>query len=92
MPNSLLEAMASGLPAIAFAIPAVEELEAGTGSLIKVDPFDVKLFSEALLKLSRSPGQRKWLGEKAKSHVKERFDINKNMARAVEKIAKIIDL
>ncbi len=91
MPNSLLEAMASGLPAIAFAISPVEELDARTDSLIKIPPFNSKLFAEAILELSESKENRNIIGEKGKKHVMEHFQMNKNMARAVEKICKVIN-
>ena len=77
MPNSILEAMASGLPAIAFAIPPVEELDARTDSLIKIPPFNSKLFAEAILQLADSPEDRKIIGEKGKKHVMKHFQINK---------------
>jgi glycosyltransferase involved in cell wall biosynthesis len=91
MPNSLLEAMASGLPAIAFAIPPIEEIDAGTGSLIKVPPFNSKLFAEAILELSESRENRDIIGEKGKKHVMKHFQINKNMACALEEISKVIN-
>lgn len=86
MPNSLLEAMAVGLPAIAFAIPPVEELERGTDSLIKIPPFDTKSFAKAILELSDSLPKRKAIGAKGKQQVEERFMITTNMACALEKI------
>ncbi len=91
MPNSLLEAMASGLPAVSFAIPAVMELDAEANSLIKITPFDSRLFAEAILKLSKSAEERNILGERAKRHVTEKYHINKNMYRAMEKIRKLVD-
>ncbi len=91
MPNTLLEAMATGLPAIAFSIPPVEELDAGTDSLIKVPPFDSRLFAEAILRLADSPEQRKVIGSKGRKHVKNNFDININMDRAMKKIRKVIN-
>ena len=86
MPNSLLEAMAMALPAIAFAIPAVQELEAGTGSVVLVPPFDVRLFAEAIARVSTCPHQRRHVGAKAKSLVTERFLVRKNMAEALRRL------
>ena len=81
MPNSLLEAMAMGLPAVAFAIPAVLELDAGTNSLALVPPFDCRLFAEAIMRLVACPDERDRLGEKGKAVVMDRFMGRKSMAR-----------
>jgi glycosyltransferase involved in cell wall biosynthesis len=90
MPNSLLEAMALGVPPIAFAIPAVRELEAGTGGVLLVPPLDSKLFAEAMLRLASSPDERTRIGEKARSVVENRFTAHKNMAKAVARIAELV--
>jgi glycosyltransferase involved in cell wall biosynthesis len=91
MPNSLLEAMAMGVPAIAFAIPPVLELEGGTGALIGVAPFNSALFSEAILRLAVSPGERTHLGEAGRTRVMDRYMLRKNMAAALERLAASID-
>lgn len=86
MPNSLLEAMAMGVPAIAFGIPPVLEINAGTGALITVPAFDCKLFAEAILRLSASPDERCRIGERGKAQVFDRFMVRKNMAAALERL------
>jgi glycosyltransferase involved in cell wall biosynthesis len=86
MPNSLLEAMAAGLPAIAFGIPAVRELENGTGSLISVPPFDCQSFANAVLRLAASVDERRRVGEKGKALVRERFIVNKTMVEVVRRL------
>ena len=91
MPNSLLEAMAMGVPAVAFAIPAVLEIEAGTGCVIAVKPFSVSLFSEAILRLAMSAGERASIGEKGRARVIQSFMIRKNMAEALERISQIVE-
>jgi teichuronic acid biosynthesis glycosyltransferase TuaC len=87
MPNSLLEAMAMGLAAIAFAIPAVKELEDGTGAICLVPPLDSKLLGEAILRLAANPDERKRLGTKAKAHVMDRFIVRKSMGEALRRLA-----
>ena len=54
MPNSLLEAMVMGLPAVAFAIPPVLEIEAGTRRThVLVPPLRLaRLLAEAILRLA----------------------------------------
>jgi teichuronic acid biosynthesis glycosyltransferase TuaC len=90
MPNSLLEAMAIGLPAIAFAIPAVRELEGGTGGLVLVPPFDSKLFAEAVLRLATSPYERERIGERGKALVMDRFMVDKSMSEALRRLKLLI--
>src|SRR5262249_12548810 len=82
MPNSLLEAMAMGIPAIAFAIPAVRELEAGTGGLALVPPLDCQAFANAILRLAASSDERIAIAQIGRTHVMQRFMVRKNMAEA----------
>jgi glycosyltransferase involved in cell wall biosynthesis len=86
MPNSLLEAMAMGLPAIAYAIPPMRELEAGTGGLILVPPLDWRLFAEAVLRLSACRDERMQLGDKGRAVVMDRFMVGKSMAEALRRL------
>jgi glycosyltransferase involved in cell wall biosynthesis len=88
---NLLEAMAMGVPAIAFAIPPVLELEGGTGALFGVSPFNSALFSEAILRLAVSPSERTRLGEAGRTRVMDRYMLRKNMAAALERLAASID-
>jgi glycosyltransferase involved in cell wall biosynthesis len=91
MPNSLLEAMVMGIPAIAFAIPPVLEIGAATGCLVTVAPLDSKLFSEAILRLAGSPDERTSIGEKGRSRVLKDFMIRDKMAEAVCRLAQIVE-
>ncbi len=90
MPNSLLEAMAMGLPTVAFAIPPVLEIEGGTGGLVTVAPFDSLQLSEAILRLAGSPDARARIGARGRQLVTERFMVRKNMAEAVRQIARVL--
>jgi glycosyltransferase involved in cell wall biosynthesis len=89
MPNSLLEAMAMGLPAIAFGIPPILEIEAGTGAVVTVPPFSSTLFAETILRLAALPDERRRIGERGRSRVLDRFMVQKNMAVALERLAQI---
>ena len=91
MPNSLLEAMAMGVPAIAFAIPPVVEIEAGTGALLTVKPLDSALFAQAILRLAASAEERDRVGEKGKSRVMDRFMVHKNMSAALRRLTQIVE-
>jgi glycosyltransferase involved in cell wall biosynthesis len=91
MPNSLLEAMVMGVPSIAFAIPPVLEIEAGTGAVVLVPQLDSNLFAEALLSLVASPSERFQVGKRGKHRVIERFTARTNMAEAVGHLTQLVE-
>jgi glycosyltransferase involved in cell wall biosynthesis len=90
MPNSLLEAMVMGVPSIAFRIPPVLEIEAGSGCLVAVPPLDPKLLADAILRLAACPDERARVGQKGKAIVMERYMVNKSMAEALRRIAQVV--
>jgi glycosyltransferase involved in cell wall biosynthesis len=89
MPNSLLEAMSMGVPAIAFAIPPVVELEAGSGGLLLVPPLNAVSFAAAIVHLAAAPDDRLRMGERGKNQVMQRFMVRKNLAIALERLCQI---
>ncbi|RMF90925.1 MAG: glycosyltransferase, partial [Nitrospinota bacterium] len=89
MPNSLLEAMSMGIPAVAFAIPPVREIANGTDGVVTVPPFDVVRLAEAMLRLAVSPAERMRIGKQGQALVKERFLVQQNMAVALKHLAQI---
>jgi teichuronic acid biosynthesis glycosyltransferase TuaC len=89
MPNSLLEAMAMGTPSIAFAIPAIVELEAGTGGLVLVPPLDCQRFGDAILRLAASTDERRRIAKRGKMRVMQRFMVCANMREAVHRLAHV---
>jgi glycosyltransferase involved in cell wall biosynthesis len=91
MPNSLLEAMVMGLPSVAFAIPPVREIEAGTGALNLVPPFDSPRLAEEILGLAASREERARIGERGKQQVLERFMVRSNMVEAVRRLTQIVE-
>jgi glycosyltransferase involved in cell wall biosynthesis len=90
MPNSLLEAMAMGIPSVAYAIPPIVEIEAGTGGLLLVPPRDTGALTAALLRLINSPSERAGLGALGKRQVMERFMVRTNSAIALERLASVV--
>jgi glycosyltransferase involved in cell wall biosynthesis len=90
MPNSLLEAMVMGVPSIAFAIPAVKELEAETGALALVPPLNSASLAEALLRLAASPNERSRFANVGREQVMKRFMVRTNMREACAHLAKIV--
>lgn len=73
MPNALLEAMASGLPAVATRIAGNEELvaEGETGLLVPSE--DAAALRDALAKLIADPALRQRYGAEARSRVQARY-------------------
>jgi glycosyltransferase involved in cell wall biosynthesis len=90
MPNSLLEAMAMGVPAIAFAIPPLLELEAGTGGVALVSPFDCRQFADTIVRLVACPEERSQIATRGKSLVMDRFMVRKNMEEVLRRLSELV--
>ena len=69
-PNSLLEAMASGLPSVATCLPGVMEILNNESGII-VDKESPQAFLEAILGLAQNQERRRMMGQKAASRIKE---------------------
>lgn len=81
-PNSVLEAMATGVPCIATRVGATAELIGDAGVLI--DPGDERGLIDALAKLTGDPDLRATLGASARLRVTERFDQRRMIAATLE--------
>ena len=90
MPNSLLEAMAAGLPALAYAIPPIEEIDDG-GALAKVPLHDVEALAQGLVRLAKQPEYRAALARNGRARVQAAFLAADRMAQAAHLIAQIVD-
>jgi colanic acid/amylovoran biosynthesis glycosyltransferase len=87
-PNSLLEAMAAGLPVVSTTITAIPELvEHGVTGLL-VPPRDAEALAGALERLIGDAALRADLGAAARRLAVERFDIERNIDGYVELFAK----
>jgi glycosyltransferase involved in cell wall biosynthesis len=86
MPNSLLEAMAAGLPAVAYAIAPVLEIDDRLGVLKLVPPADVSELARALIELADSPELRSSLGASARARVLSRYLMQTTMAEALRRL------
>lgn len=82
MPNSLLEAMAFGVPSVAFAIPPVREIDNGSGAIALVNPFDSPAFSRQVLAIAYGDARRLPV-ERGQREVSERFSIRTNLSNAI---------
>jgi glycosyltransferase involved in cell wall biosynthesis len=90
MPNSLLEAMVAGLPAVAASIPAVRDITRFGQGLVEVPAHQFSRFGEALLKLAADPLLRRELGERGRALVREHFSVHRNMRAVVDRIQRMI--
>jgi glycosyltransferase involved in cell wall biosynthesis len=84
-PKAALEAMAHGLPVIAFRVGGVPEavIDGETGFLC--DPDDLESFALVLSRLLADPDRARTQGEAGRKRVKENFS-PEAMARGVEKL------
>ena len=83
-PNSLIEAMAIGLPVVSTrsgAIPGI--VDDGANGLL-VAPGDAVALADALQRLSGDGELRRELGAAARRKVEERSDVNLNVSRRLE--------
>jgi glycosyltransferase involved in cell wall biosynthesis len=90
MPNSLLEAMATGLPAVVYAIPPMLDIDNGSGALMLVPPLDAGELCRCLGALVESPAQRQSIGKKAQRRVLNHFMARETMAEAVKQLALVV--
>lgn len=91
LPNSLIEAMAAGVPAIAFAIPSIIEIDGGAAALELVPPLDSAALARAIGELAAAPERRRILAQRARQIALERYQVDRQMARAVEVLGLVID-
>jgi glycosyltransferase involved in cell wall biosynthesis len=67
-PNALLEAMASGLPAVATRLPGVLEVVTDESAIL-VDVEDAFALAKGICRLARDPDSRKAMGQKARERI-----------------------
>jgi len=91
MPNSLLEAMVMGVPAVAFGIPPVLEIDDGQDRIALAPPFDSCALAREILRLAVSPEERAEMAERGRKEVMRRFMARENMLLAVRQIAVAIE-
>jgi glycosyltransferase involved in cell wall biosynthesis len=89
LPNSLLEAMVGGLPAVAFSIPAVQEITRFGKGLMEVPAHDFSGFGEAVLGLAADASLRREIGERGRALVREHFSAQRSMRAVVNHLRKL---
>ncbi|MGH7797810.1 MAG: glycosyltransferase [Candidatus Binatia bacterium] len=86
MPNSLLEAMAAGLPALAYAIAPVLEIDNRLDALKLVPPGNVDKLARSLVELARNPEQRRCIAATGKARVLGHYHVQRSMAEAARRL------
>jgi glycosyltransferase involved in cell wall biosynthesis len=74
MSNTILEAMACGLPVVATAVGGNVELVDRTGGLL-VPPYNPKSLADAVIVLLGAPARRETMGRLARRRVEEHFSL-----------------
>lgn len=84
MPNALLEAMAMGTPSVVFDIPPIRDILSLGDCLQAAKCFDEQELGKAISELAKSPDRRAQLSAAGRDVVATHFDIQQNMAKALE--------
>ncbi len=88
--NTILEAMASGLPVIATAVGGNADLVTSgiTGQIVPAG--DPEALAEQLVKLAKAPSQAKTMGQLGRERVEERFSMNAMVAAYLNTYDKLL--
>ena len=89
IPVVLMEAMSAGLPVVASALSGIPELVVDGSSGLTVPPGDSTAIAAALCRLAEDPDLRSRLGAAARARVVADFDVDRNAARLVARIAAV---
>lgn len=82
-PTVLMEAMATGRPAVSTRIVAIPEIVTHGENGWLVEPGDSTAFAECLAQLIRSPDQRRGFGDNARRHIETSFDAHHTASRLI---------
>jgi glycosyltransferase involved in cell wall biosynthesis len=89
IPVSLMEGMASGLPAVASRISGIPELVEDGRTGLLVPPGDSPALADALERLAVDPELCRAMGQAGRRKVLEHFDLSRNAARLAGLIAAV---
>jgi glycosyltransferase involved in cell wall biosynthesis len=89
MGRALIEAMATGLPAVAARVGGIPDVVADGETGLLVPARDEAALADALLKLLRDPARRQAYGQSARRSMDERFDVSA-MVRAIDRLYDVV--
>lgn len=75
-PNTILEALACGVPVIALSTGGISEQVEDSGCGLLVAPFDEKMLTGQIIRVLKDKELAKNLSKNASEHVRSRFDVN----------------
>lgn len=81
MPNTVLEAMASGLPCVATRVSGAEDIIRDDVNGLLVEPGDAQGLADALIALLGNPTLSHALGRAARTTIERRFEVERIMDR-----------
>lgn len=84
LPVVLIEAMGSGVPAVASDLSGIPELVTHEENGLLIPPGDVSELADALERLYRDGNMRRRLGAAGRSRVLREFDLHKNAVSLIE--------
>jgi len=90
MANTLLEAMACGLPSVATAVSGTTQLLARSGAGIVVPVGDMEALAAALVELARDSDARARMGTRARAVIEAEYSIEHVVGKIEELYAQII--
>lgn len=91
MSNTLLEAMATGVPPLATAVGGNAEVIEDGNSGVLVPPGDAKKICEYLLQLAPSPERRRQLGQNARQRIVSHFSLDRMLSRYTEMYCQLMN-
>ncbi len=80
----LAEAMATGIPVVAFDTTSMHELIRPGFNGLKVPPFDIDIFAEKIVRLIQDSKLRREMGRNARRFAEKEFDTKTNICRLTE--------
>lgn len=83
LPRTVVQALAGGIPAVAFDLDGTPEVIETDQTGILCPPGDADSAADALLKLLRNPQMRRRMGEEGQKRVQQQFD-SKTMVKQLE--------
>ena len=87
---TVAEAMWKSRPVVASAVGGIQDqIEDGVTGLLLGDPQDLAAFGKRVVQLLNDPGLARAIGERARTHVRRRFLVNRHALQYVELFASL---